>query len=252
MSRVAIAQLPGVRGDPARRRAWLAALAARAAAEGADLLFLPEAALSGYHLAPGCPEVARATRRAAASLARDHRLDIVAGLIDGDGSRLELFGADGCHRSYLKRYPTLRESAHHRAGRTPAVWTLQGRRAGLLLCADIMQGGAWRPLVGRVDVVLVAAAWPDYRGRPARLAPPLRPLLAPLATRSPAYLHAFLPRAAAALGVPLLFANLAGTWVGAEGFTGGSTVFGPDGSIVAALADGAGADEPALLVAPLP
>ncbi len=252
MTRVAIAQLPGVAGDQDQRLAWLARLAQRAADGGADLLVLPEAALSGYDLAPGDAAAATAARCAAASLARTHGLDLVAGLLDSDGSRLEHFAANGSHHSYLKRFPTLRESRHHRAGHAPALWNLAGRRAGLLLCADIMPAAAWRPLVGAVDVLVVAAAWPDYRGRLRRTAAPLRPLLSPLASRSPAYLRAFLPRAAAAMAVPLVFANLAGTWVDDERFAGGSALYGPDGDTLAALPDDAGQQEPALLVAALP
>jgi len=46
-----------------------------------------------------------------------------------------------------------------------------------------MHPPTWRDLAGRVDLVLVAAAWPDFHERARRWPLPLRPVIGPL-TRS--------------------------------------------------------------------
>ncbi len=248
--RLAVAQLPGTGAEVEERLGWLEQAAVAAVAERADLLLLPEAALTGYRLGPSPEGPARQARATSAALARDLGLHLVVGLLDPQGSWLELVRPDGSRHAYRKRFPTLRESRWQQAGdAAAAIADSDLGRIGLVLCADLMQSATWRRLHGRVDLLLVAAAWPDYRGRLDRTAAPLRPLLAPITQNSPAYMQDFLPRAAAAAGCPLALANLAGPWHPPESFCGGSAIVDGQGQVLARMQADDGLDGPVLRIA---
>ncbi|MFZ5479607.1 MAG: nitrilase-related carbon-nitrogen hydrolase [Myxococcota bacterium] len=194
--RITPLSLPAAGGTPDDREA--AVRAAVLAAE-ADLVVLPEAHLPGYaHVRGDAGARAHALLRSLPPTAM--------GYLDGDGSWLAL-AVDGEVHTYRKRFPSPAESRVWRAGDRPGLARTRLGRIGMLVCADVLQLDAWEALRGEVDAVVVAAAWPDYRGVPFDSNP---------------YRDRLLARAASSLGVPVAFANASG-----PGFSGGARVFQP-------------------------
>ncbi len=247
---LAAAQRAVTPADPGARLAEMDAVCARAAAEGAALVALPEAFVPGYRWEPGSAERAARVRRAARAAAAEHGLCVALGLVDPVGSALLLAAPDGRTWTYHKRFIAVGEAAVWRPGRGDVVAAvgpapgLGGGRVGMLVCADVLQPAAWRGLRGRTDLLVVAAAWPDYRGRETRGTRPLRPLAGALGRGSADHRDRVLAGLARHLGAPVVFANAVGPWRRDEGFTGGSAVIDGRGATVAR----AGAGEEAMIV----
>jgi len=226
--RVAALALPGTAGSPAERVAWAERAAARARAGGADLVVLPEAYLPGYRHAQADAEV---EARALAGRIGGH---VAVGFLEGDGSWLGLATPDGGWTRYRKRHPSPDEARHWRAGTTPVVVPTALGRVGLLVCADLLEPERWAELRG-VDLIAVAAAWPDYRGRQG---PPHHRLVAAWLRRvGVRHRDAMLAAGARATGATVAFAGAVGRWRGSEGFAGGGAVWWPDGTNAGAIAD---------------
>ena len=228
---VAVAQLPGVAAGWEARVAW--AEAALAEAGEAELLLLPEACFPGY--VPGLPDADRDAARGEAwalDAARRTGRHLALGLAGAHASELLLVSPEGRHWRYRKRYPTFAETRFWRPGRWPGVAETALGRIGLVVCADVVQPEIWRGLQGRVDLVLVAAAWGDFAGRTSRLPPWERALLGPWMARAAGHRDQTLARGARALGVPLAYANACGPWKFDERFDGDSRILGPDGAVL--------------------
>jgi predicted amidohydrolase len=214
--RVALAELPGAPEPPgpgALAARWARIDDALETARGADagLVVFPECALTGY--APWGPDPCLDVRAARARLgerARATGLHVVLGWDAGDRCTLALATPDGAVHAYDKRHPTPTEARRWRAGRTPGIVPTVVGRVGMLVCADVLHARAWEGLCGQVDLVVVAAAWPDYVGRLARLPAPLRPLARPVTEGSGPWRDTLLARAAARLGVPVVVCDATG------------------------------------------
>jgi N-carbamoylputrescine amidase len=250
---VAAAQLRVTPDDPRRPLPQLDVGCAEAAARGAALVALPEAFVPGYRWVPGDAELAARVRHAAREAAARHGLCLALGHVDALGSALLLAAPDGRTWTYHKRFIAVGEAAVWRAGREavvaeigPALGIGAGRgRVGLLVCADVLQPAAWHGLRDHVDLLVVAAAWPDYRGRAASSLLPLRPVVTALGRHSAAHRDRVLAALARHLGVPVVFANAVGPWRHDEGFTGGSAVIDGEGRTLVR----AGGTEPELIAA---
>ncbi len=252
MPRVAAVELPVTPLDPledevlGRREAQAREAVAVAAAAGAGLVAFPEAFLPGYAHRAAPPEVARRGRALAVELATAHGVVVTLGVVDGDVCACLLATPAGEVHVLPKRYPTPGESRVWRPGGvTPPVRTSVGR-VGVLVCADVLHAAAWRPLRGEVDLVVVAAAWPDYRGREEALPPWQRRLLGRVLQDSNAWRDEVLARGARYVGAPVVLANAVGpnaAGAAEEGFSGGSGGWSASGerleSARHALTDGA-------------
>lgn len=226
--RVAVAELDGAGGTLDERVGTARGAVAEAAAGGAALVVLPEAYLPGYaHVRADAGGLAQA---AALQAAGEHGIHVALGYLDGDGCHLGLAAPDGGWWTYRKRFPSPAERKVWAPGSAPVIAQTALGRVGLLICADVLQPQAWEDLVGRVDLVAVAAAWPDYRGRAATANPALRPLLRWLEAESTPFRDTWLSQAAARVGAPVVFANARGPWRGDESFAGGSGAWSADGS----------------------
>lgn len=221
--KVAPLTLPGNAGTPAERRTWAERATARAVAAGAELVVLPEACFPGYHHHRADAEAE------ARAFACGQGVHVVTGFLQGDGNFAGVGGPDGAWSTYRKRFPTPDESRFWRAGSAPGIVATPLGRVGLLVCADLLHPEAWAALVGRVDVVAVCAAWPDYVGR--RGPAPTRPVVAWLRRASVPHRDALLAAGARATGVTVVFADAAGRWRDREGFTAGGGVWFPDGEV---------------------
>ncbi len=241
---VAALELTGRGGTPAERLARADIAVAEATAQGATLVLLPEAYLPGYPVIGEDEEKAgdpradgHRAREWMARVARRHTITVVMGYVEAQICLLGVTTPDGAHVTYAKRFLSPREARVWRPGAGPVLVDTPAGRVGLLVCADVLHLAAWAPLRGAVDAVLVAAAWPDYRGRlertPRAVRPLLAPLLKPLFAASNPYRQDLLARAARATGAPVVFANACGPFDGAEHFSGGTCVYDADGTIVA-------------------
>ncbi|MPY78055.1 MAG: carbon-nitrogen hydrolase [Actinophytocola sp.] len=126
----------------------LAALVARAAATGADLLLFPEMATTGYHIGADIPRLAEpadgATALAVARLTREHGIAVAYGYPERDGdavyNAVQLIGPDGARLANYRKT--------HLFGELDRAWFTPGERAvvraelhgvhiGLLVCYDV-------------------------------------------------------------------------------------------------------------------
>ena len=238
MPRVAAVELSVTPLDPrddvalGRREAQAREAVAVAASAGAGLVVFPEAFLPGYAHRAAPPEVAVRARALAQELAASHGVVVTLGVVDGDVCASLLATPAGDVYVIPKRFPTPGESRAWRAGDVmPPVQTLLGR-VGVLVCADVLHAAAWRPLRGEVDLVVVAAAWPDYRGREEALPPWQRLLLGRVLRESNAWRDEVLARGARYVGAPVVLANAIGpnaAGAAGEGFSGGSGAWSPVG-----------------------
>lgn len=255
--RLAAAQLPGRAGPLAERLER----AERAVAQAldADLVLLPEAFLPGYRQLPGDEAQARAARDWAAAAARRHHRTVGVGIVGPQGSELFLAHPAGGTWRYLKRFPTFAEARAWQMGAAPGLALTPLGRIGLVLCADLVQPATWRALAGKVDLVLVAAAWTDYGGRRQRLSPLGRAFVGPWMDRSPLHRDQLLTSAAQALRVPLVYANATGLLdpSGApsgelEGFDGGSRILDGQGQVLDRVRSGEGLASAEVELGPVP
>jgi omega-amidase len=172
---ISLAQMAVVPGEPGANEAVARSLAARAAAEDADLLLLPELWSSGYDLA-------RAAEYAAslgegpfgimAELARMHNLYVggTALEVNLDGrpyNSAALYSPDGTlaatyHKVHL--WEPLGEREHMTAGGTLPVFALPWGRVALAVCYDLRFPELWRRYADDgASLVLIPAAWPSRR-----------------------------------------------------------------------------------------
>jgi predicted amidohydrolase len=242
ITRVAVCQLALAVGDVAANRAAARAAVATAAADGADLVVLPELANSGYSFdgpdeARGLAEhVGGPTVAGWTAQAREHGLVIVGGLCELDDSgavrnSAVLVDATGPRAVYRKAHLWADEKDHFVPGSSPPpVVDSTAGRIGLLICYDA-EFPEWvrLPALAGADILAIPTSWP--------------------ASESPrGERHALVVNVQAAAYANRVFAAVADR-SGPErgvGWVGGSVIVGPDGY---PLAGPALRDEPALLAA---
>ncbi len=227
--RLAIAQLNVLVGDLEGNVQRIVHALDRAASAGADLVLLPEMAVTGYPpedllLKPGF--VANA-QLALEDIAR--RLPAVTTVV-GTVMRCQDLGDDlfntaavlsqgaiqaQYHKMHLPNYAVFDEARYFRAGRQPLVVTLGDTRLGLTVCEDIWYGSgpAEAESLAGAELILNLSASPYHMGKPAERERMLR-------TRATDNLAA------------LAFANLVG---GQDElvFDGSSLIIGADGEVIA-------------------
>lgn len=241
--RVALGQINTTIGDFAGNLAKACDAAARARAEGADVLLLPELALCGY---PPMDLLQRQSfvgeqRSALDRLAQEARgLAIVAGaLVDAPrGSTRPLQNAavalvEGAvahvqAKTLLPTYDVFDEARHFEPARARTPWSFGGRRIGLAICEDLWSGEFWGderpypidPVAEQVEagaeLILAVSASPWERDK--------------IGLR-----ESMLRHAASLHGLPVVFCNLVG---GNDEliFDGASFAVGADGAVQARLA----------------
>lgn len=169
--RVAAVQLDLTPGPIDERLARMAALMA-AQDSAAKLVVFPEMSVTGYDLSPanfsrGQP-LDGASVAGLREMALRHDTLIVAGLTEARDGRCYntqvVVGPDGLCGQYRKRHVSSAENAIWHGLRHDGVVETDLGRIGLGICADMFFATPWSSyLNGAVDLIISAAAWPDFR-----------------------------------------------------------------------------------------
>jgi omega-amidase len=172
---VALAQMEIATDHPDRNEATARSLAAQAAAQGADLLVLPELWLTGYDLerAIDCAAPLDAGPFALmARLAQRHRLYVLGTSLESNPkgapfNTATLYGPDGnlvgsYHKVHL--FPPMGETECMTAGDLSPTFDLPWGRTALAICYDLRFPELWRCYANAgAQLVLIPAEWPVRR-----------------------------------------------------------------------------------------
>ncbi|MFB9149184.1 carbon-nitrogen hydrolase family protein [Roseovarius ramblicola] len=219
---LAVGQAPADLPAPGNRLDWLAGILPETAAQGADLLLLPELFATGYNI--GDQVAARAehadgpTAGRIAGLARQYCVAIHYGFAERDGGAIfnaaQCFGPDGAHLGGHRKLaiPPGFERDHFTPGQGCALFTYRDVRIATLICYDAEFPEAARHVAALgAEIILVPTALGAQWGWVAQRMIPTR-----------AYEN----------GVFLAYANSAGDENGLR-FLGESFIATPDGQDLA-------------------
>lgn len=179
---------------------------------GVDLSVLPEMFNTGYGLLPDfgpCAEERNGPTLCHLSLrSRQWKMGIAAGFVERDGSHLydalALCLPSGAIHVYRKRHLVFWESFRFLRGRSPLVVSTPWGRIGLAVCADMMDRRVWDDYRGRIDLAVVASAWPEFACRKSGRKHRLFGHVGPMAAAIPGAV-------ARDLDLPVIFANQTGS-----------------------------------------
>jgi predicted amidohydrolase len=172
---IALAQMAIALGRPQENLQMAQNLATQAAAQGANLLLLPELWATGYDLAR-TSEYAAALDSGhfalMASLAQANRVYVAGTALEAnpDGKPFNtaaLYGPDGrCLGAYRKvhLWAPLGEVEHLTPGDTMPAFDLPWGRVAMAICYDLRFPELWRRLADAgAQLVLIPAEWPVHR-----------------------------------------------------------------------------------------
>jgi len=178
---------------------------------GVELAVLPELFNTGYSLCPDYapysetrdgPTIAYLSRRS-----RQWQMAIAAGFVERDGRHiydsLVFCQPDGTAQIYRKRHLVFWERFRFHPGRLPLVVATPWGRVGFAICADMIYRRVWEDYRARIDLAVVAAAWPDFADRHSGRPHWLLGHVGPLSGSIPA-------KVAVDLDIPVIFANQCG------------------------------------------
>ena len=178
---------------------------------GAELAVLPEMFNTGYGLCPDFDPYAEArdgpTLRHLRARSRQWGMTIAAGFVEREDHHvydaLALVTPDGQVHVYRKRHLVFWERSRFQPGRTPLVVLTPWGRVGFAICADMIYRSVWRGYRDRIDLAVIAAAWPNFGDWRTGRKHWLLGHVGPLAGSIPG-------RVAQDLGIPVVFANQCG------------------------------------------
>lgn len=104
--------------------------------------------------------------------------------------------------TYRKRYPAFFEKLFFKAGSDEGIIHTEFGRIGVMVCWDIVHSRLFRELQNRIDMLLICSAWPDLTTGNIPL-----PIFDRWMYSCPTQIPRILARK---LGVPVMFANMAG------------------------------------------
>lgn len=143
--------------------------------EETDVILLPETWNVGFFprdLSTCADENGKRTKAVFSALAKELHVNIVAGSVanrkaDGYYNTAYVFDRTGaCIAEYDKihAFTPMGEQESFRQGERPCLFTLEGRRCGIIICYDIRFPELTRTLtVQGVDILFVVSQWPDKR-----------------------------------------------------------------------------------------
>lgn len=174
--KISIAQMDMKCNAPQENFPHAEALIRRAAEDAPDVILLPETWNSGFFphegLAAYCDRDGAETKRRIGALAKEYRVNIVAGSVSTlRGDRIfntaYVFDRDGaCIAQYDKThlFSYAHEHLFYIPGDSLCTFSLDGRLCGLLICYDLRFPELARTLALRgIEVLFVPAQWPAKR-----------------------------------------------------------------------------------------
>ena len=204
-----------------------------AAAQGAQVIVLPELFNTGYAYTPRLFTFAEdddgLTLRHLRRLSAELQVHLAGPLLLREGGRVfnvfALVEPNGTTHKYRKRHPFLWERCYFEPGHEPLIAETSLGRIGLLTCWDIAYRDVSEPYRGHVDLLLMASAPPRFHravlnfplGKKVYLAELMPALLRDRAAIDRWYLEDVAARAAW-VGAPLVHAVMAGRFVAAVPF----------------------------------
>src|SRR3954447_11526352 len=175
--RLALAQIDPTVGDLEGNRELILARIEEARRAGADLVVLPELAVTGYPpedllLRPGFVNAARESLELIAAETRDLIALVGAPLYDGDLFNACAICADGAVRGvyrkrFLPNYGVFDEDRYFAAGRALFIVEAAGARIGVTICEDMWQPGppATELALAGAELLVNVSASPFHVGR---------------------------------------------------------------------------------------
>jgi NAD+ synthase (glutamine-hydrolysing) len=175
--RLALAQVNPVVGDLDGNRDLILSRIAEARAVGADLVVLPELAVTGYPpedllLRPGFVRAARASLERIAEETREIVALVGVPLFDGDLYNACAICADGQVRGvyrkrFLPNYGVFDEDRYFAPGRDLVIVEAAGARVGVTICEDMWQPGppATELALAGAELLVNLSASPFHVGR---------------------------------------------------------------------------------------
>ncbi len=173
---VAALEIPHRHGAVREQLSLLDAQLSALAADGVDIVLLPEAALTGYlsarfsfDLRPLAEPRGGPTEEALRALARQHAVAIAAPLLERAGDRFYnaflVLGPDGSELAfYRKRHPWFPERWHSRGASQPPLFEVAGVRFTLAICFDLhFLPRDSAPQLGAAEALLFPSAWCEER-----------------------------------------------------------------------------------------
>ena len=175
--RLALAQIDPTVGDLEGNRELILERIEDARTAGADLVVLPELAVTGYPpedllLRPGFVRAARASLEQIAAETRDLVALVGVPLYDGDLFNACAICADGAVRGvyrkrFLPNYGVFDEDRYFAAGRDLVIVEVAGARVGVTICEDMWQPGppATELALAGAELLVNVSASPFHVGR---------------------------------------------------------------------------------------
>ena len=172
---VALAQMDIALGQPEQNAAAAQALAAQAAAQGADLLLLPELWPTGYDLGQSERYIAPLDEGhfgLMAGMAKTHSLHVAGTALETNPAgkpfnTAALYGPDGARIGAYRKvhlWAPLGEVEHMTPGADLPTFELPWGRVALAICYDLRFPEQWRRYADAgAQLVLIPAEWPVRR-----------------------------------------------------------------------------------------
>lgn len=172
---IALAQMDIALGKPEQNAATARMLAVKAAAQGADLLLLPELWATGYDLSRVGEYTAAVDAghfALMADLARTQQLYVAGTALEANPhgkpfNTAALYGPDGARLGTYRKvhlWAPLGEVEHMTAGDSLPVFDLPWGRMALAICYDLRFPEVWRRYADEgAQLVLIPAEWPVRR-----------------------------------------------------------------------------------------
>ncbi len=172
---IALAQMAVALGQPEPNKATARSLAAQAAAQGADLLLLPELWATGYDLDRSDEYAAPLDAghfALMAGLAQTHGLYVVGTALEANPrgrpyNTAALYGPDGDLRGAYRKvhlWAPLGEVEHMTPGEALPAFDLPWGRVALAICYDLRFPELWRRYADAgAQLILIPAEWPTRR-----------------------------------------------------------------------------------------
>jgi predicted amidohydrolase len=204
-------QMPAEPLNVAANLARADSLLDQARSAGAELAVLPEMFNTGYSLCPDFGPYGEGPQGSTLQHLR-HRsqqwgMGIVAGFVERAGSHLHdslaFFTPEGETHVYRKRNLVFWERFRFQPGRAPLIVPTRWGRIGFAICADMIYRNVWQDYRDRIDLAVVAAAWPEFADRRTGRSHWLFGKVGPLSGAIPG-------KVAGDLGIPVVFANQCG------------------------------------------